>query len=139
MRAILLLGEFRGDDLLRIGVRNDLVPGIRDRFDGVGNALGEYFRAARLGAPDTRDIHAILENAQQVLTQSDHPPPLAAVLRAAPNLKNECRALLVLSQLGEAAVTEIMARTTAEGSLLRRKLEPVTAPIRHELDILLAP
>lgn len=124
-----------------LGVCRELLerPGHQAVVVALLNVVGEYFRDARLGAPNARDIHAILEHAQQALTRDDRHAPLAAVLAAAPDLENECRALLVLSHVSEAAVTEIMARTTAEGSLLRRKLEPVTAPIRQELDVLLAP
>jgi hypothetical protein len=42
-----------------------------------------------------------------------------------------------LGQVNEAIVNDIFAQTTAEGSLMRKKLAPVTDPIFHHMDCLL--
>jgi hypothetical protein len=42
-----------------------------------------------------------------------------------------------LGQVNEAIVNDIFAQTTAEGTLMRKKLAPVTDPIFHHLDCLL--
>ncbi|MBI5612601.1 MAG: sulfur reduction protein DsrS [Gammaproteobacteria bacterium] len=93
------------------------------------NVLGEYFQAARAGAPNARDIADIVRVAEQSVASATDIPALAELLHGAPALAAECRALVALSHVSEAAVTDILARTTAEGSLLRRKLEPATAPV----------
>lgn len=43
-----------------------------------------------------------------------------------------------LGQVNEAIVNDIFAQTTAEGTLMRKKLAPVTDPVFHHLDCLLA-
>jgi hypothetical protein len=100
------------------------------------NVLGEYFQAARVGAPNARDIADIMQVAERAVARAADTPALAELLRAAPALAAECRALITMSHVREAAVTEILARTTAEGSLLRTKLEPATAPILRALAVL---
>ncbi|HEY5733610.1 MAG TPA: sulfur reduction protein DsrS, partial [Gammaproteobacteria bacterium] len=42
-----------------------------------------------------------------------------------------------LGQVNEAIVNDIFAQTTAEGTLMRKKLAPVTDPVFHHLDCLL--
>lgn len=97
------------------------------------NVLGDYFQAVRVGAPNARDIADIMQVAERAVARAADTPALAELLHVAPMLAAECRALIALSHVNEAAATEILARTTAEGSLLRRKLEPVTAPILRAL------
>ncbi len=93
------------------------------------NVLGEYFQAARVGQPNARDIADIVQASERAVARPVDSAALAELLQVAPVLAAECRAVIVLSHVREAAVTDILARTSAEGSLLRRKLEPVTAPI----------
>ena len=42
LRALVLLGEQRRDHVHGIGVREHLVPGVGDRSDGLGRALGDH-------------------------------------------------------------------------------------------------
>jgi len=44
--------------------------------------------------------------------------------------------MLVLGQVDEYVLTEVFARTDAVGSVLRAKLEPVTAPLLAVLALL---
>jgi len=99
------------------------------------NSIGGYFRSVPIEA-NPRDLRALVEDAT-ALTDRSPPGELAEILHAAPALKPEIRAVLVLGNLSDAVATEILARTTASGTLLRRKLEPVAAPLRAKLDCLL--
>lgn len=104
------------------------------------DTLGEYFAPLR---PPEVDPEAELG---QVIAESDAlikaclndsgPEPLKMVLSALPELTTEARALLILSRMGYAVVRPIFSRSTAIGSLMRRKLEPVISPLRRELAVL---
>lgn len=54
-----------------------------------------------------------------------------------PGYRDDLRAMLALSWVGESLVNPIFARTDAIGSVMRKKIEPVTSPIRQHLTQLL--
>jgi len=60
-----------------------------------------------------------------------------AVLEVLPGYRDDLRAMLALSWVGESLVNPIFARTDAIGSVMRKKIEPVTSPIRQQLTQLL--
>jgi hypothetical protein len=60
-----------------------------------------------------------------------------AVLEVLPGYRDDVRAMLALSWVGESLVNPIFARTDAIGSVMRKKIEPVTLPIRQQLAQLL--
>ena len=62
---------------------------------------------------------------------------LGALLQATQGLEAELEALRVLSGLGYGVVRPVLSKTDAIGSLMRRKLEPVLAPIAERLSRLL--
>ena len=61
---------------------------------------------------------------------------LKELLAAVPTLSREVEAVLGLGQAREALITPIIAQTTATGTLLRRKLEPVVTPLLAEYAVL---
>ncbi len=75
------------------------------------DVLGGYFRAAR-------------------------PEALAAAIEAAPRYAGELQAIDALSRVGAALAEPILTRTTAVGPLMRRKLEPLAAPLHQHIAIL---
>ncbi len=60
-----------------------------------------------------------------------------AILEVLPGYRDDLRAMLALSWVGESLVNPIFARTDAIGSVMRNKIEPVTTPIRQQLAQLL--
>lgn len=72
--------------------------------------------------------------AQQRLDAPDS--ELAAVLAVAPQCLPALRALMILAEIGEFSVAPILSRTTAIGSLMRRKLEPVSEPVIELISVL---
>jgi hypothetical protein len=97
-------------------IGNYCADGIEARAAGQGRPVSGFAdgieaRAAGQGAPDEA---------------------FAAVLAAAPELQPETAAMRALALVNESLATEIFAKTTATGTLLKRKLEPITAPLlRH--------
>ncbi|MCB1875903.1 MAG: sulfur reduction protein DsrS [Chromatiales bacterium] len=64
------------------------------------------------------------------------PSGLKALLETVPELESDVRALLILARLGYPVVRPIFSKSTAIGSLMRKKLTPVSAPIFAQIDTL---
>jgi hypothetical protein len=63
---------------------------------------------------------------------------LEVCIEALPDRAQELRNLYLLSGLGYGVVRPVFRKTDAIGSLMRKKLEPVFAPLRQKLESLLA-
>jgi hypothetical protein len=98
------------------------------------NAVAGYFAPVR-PATGSASIDEILQDAE-ALCSPQRPAGLQELLERAPVLHPEVRAMLALSRLGEPVVASILARTTAIGALMRKKLDPVTAPILQQFAVL---
>ena len=94
--------------------------------------IGNYFATARRGI--ATDIESTLTLAQAALEENDD--EIAELLRVAPELRDETAALLALAHSAEALATPIIAKTSATGTLLKRKLEPVVAPLLEQIAVL---
>lgn len=99
-------------------------PVSQDSAAALLNAIGRYFRPARGQTFGARDVQAILGACEEL-----GDPAAIRVVAACPALKPEVMAMLALGQVSEALIVEILARTSASGTLLRRKLEPVIQPL----------
>lgn len=95
------------------------------------NAIGAYFSGASVVEGFSREVHAIVQGARSLCTQAQD-RELRAILDAAPSLQPEIAALVTLAQVSEAIVTDILAHTSATGSLLKRKLAPVTEVVARQ-------
>lgn len=82
------------------------------------NAIGAYYRIAN--------------------DQSNMDDDSRRLAEALPELSDTVEALRALAGVDEGLATPVFARSTAIGSLMRRKLEPITAPLRARLAELLA-
>jgi hypothetical protein len=92
----------------------------------------DYFSPLRPeGDPDLT-----LEALQQQSFGFKH-PTLKACLRAVPERERELRTLYLLSGVGYGVLRPVFSKSDAVGSLMRRKLEPLLAPLRQRLESLL--
>ena len=98
------------------------------------DTVGNYFRPARREMEPTKEIGEALALPEQWVDTANE--ELAALLEGAPTLKPEIVAMLTLAHTGEAWVTPIIAVTSATGTLLRRKLEPVVNPVLQQYAVL---
>ena len=62
--------------------------------------------------------------------------PLLELLNALPDDRCTMEALLILAQVDGELVTPIFARSSAVGSVMRKRIEPVVTPILAQLDTL---
>lgn len=112
-------------------------PADQDVVVALLNTIGTHLAPARLSMTNTQMIEDIIDETAQSLAHTDNHAVLTTLITAAPDLAAEIEALLVLSRLSDLVVTPIFARTSAEGTLMRKKIAPVTTPIFARLDILL--
>ena len=95
-------------------------PETQDVVNRTLNALGRRF-APTAGGPD--ELRSAVES----------------TAAAIPALKAEAEAVAALAQVSDRLTAPIFARSTAIGSLMRRKIEPVTQPMLERIQTLRAP
>lgn len=109
-----------------LGSVEELLQHPTDKFTAavLFNNIGRYFSGIR-------DLTDPSVTAEALLASLERPaaiaaPEMAAVLEVALPWRRASAAALALSRVDESLVTPILAQTSASGTLLRRKLEPVT-------------
>lgn len=110
-----------------------LRPANRDVAIAVLNAVAAYFAVLRPGENPLGEAEAIIFAAEEIMESS---AAARGVLAVAPGVRDELRAMLILAQMDAETVRAILARTTAEGTLMRKKLEPVIMPLLRQLAVL---
>jgi hypothetical protein len=91
-----------------------------------------YLSALRPGGDPDLTLEGLAQQAE-----SAEPIELHVCLDAVPTRAQELRTLYLLSGLGYGVVRPVFSKTDAIGSLMRKKLEPVFAPLRSRLESLL--
>jgi len=109
-------------------------PSNQDEVVSLLRAVTAYFAPARRTDDKEQDIDQVLTACADCIDNADD--MLQAILEACPVLRPELTALLVLAGCGDAVVTPIFAKTDAVGTVMRRRLEPVTAPLLAQIAIL---
>jgi hypothetical protein len=100
------------------------------------NVLSRYFVFLREPGEPMQDVATILEQAARTL---DEAPVAREILTAIPALRPELLAMYALACMDEAVVTPIFARSSASGSLMRRKIEPVIRAVLTQIAALRRP
>jgi hypothetical protein len=99
--------------------------------------LGGYFAAVRPREGPAAHVEQIAVDADSLAgldrAQRAH---VEQLLACAPDFMAQVKAMLFLSRITQQAAEPVLTRTTAVGPLMRRKLEPVIAPIAARLDVL---
>ena len=96
------------------------------------DTIRDYFASIRPEEELIREVDEVKGIADQALA---HPgEALQAVLEAAPGQAGRIHAMLILSLVGERLVAPIFALTDAVGSVMRKKIEPVSRPVLENID-----
>ncbi|GMR08917.1 MAG: hypothetical protein BMS9Abin26_1927 [Gammaproteobacteria bacterium] len=111
-------------------------PASQEAVVALFDIIGQYFRVASPEDIFSREVMDLISQADAYCHQEND---LAAIVQAVPQLASECRAMAVLGQVNEQVVLPVFACTDAMGSVMRKKLEPITGPLRKELNSLLSP
>ncbi len=116
-------------------------PSNQDAVCALLEAIGQYFSEVRI-SPLHYDSAEVLDAHAQERFKAD-PQRDASLVEALdetharlPDLADDLEAMLFLAHVGEPMVRPIFSRTDAVGSVMRRKLEPVSKPVvRHLLTL----
>lgn len=111
-------------------------PADQDVVSALFNAVGRYLSEIRNNREPLRELEQVLAEVESMMTGADE--QLAALVTAAPDLEAEIRAMLILAHTDEALLIPIFAVTDAVGSVMRKKIEPVTTPFLEQFSILRA-
>ncbi len=112
-------------------------PNNQDVVLGLLQAVQEYFAAVHPQAPNYDQMQQIQHHVQAFCAgNAAHDCACRAdvetLLSTYPELLPQVQAMLVLACLSDQVVTPVFAHTDAIGTVMRRKLEPVTAPILEQ-------
>jgi hypothetical protein len=103
-------------------------------------ALETYFNDIRLSDYHYRSVDDIIIQVDKALSgQHDEMQPneaLEQVIQAIPELRGEIRSMLILAHTGVPVINPIFAITDAVGSVMRKKIEPVSQPVVQCLKVL---
>lgn len=110
-------------------------PPDQDVVAAIFNVVGRFLHSARQNHIHYRSLEALQ---QQVSTLLASPTDeLSALLSCCPELSAELEALLFLAHFDETVALPIFRASDAVGTLMRKKLQPVTAPLQFHLGVLL--
>lgn len=128
-----------GQTFLQVAEKALRRPSNQDAVVCLLNAVGAYFKPCQLDAV-AQDMDAILHTARetwrQAVTGTGGHAELNALAAMDSALGREVQALLVLSQVDENLLNTIFAHTTAVGTLMNKKMEPVVLPILAQFAVL---
>ncbi len=129
-----------GQTYLRTVERVMKKPANQDVVNALFDTVADYFAPVRPKKESDAELDQVAREADVLCGGGDAdlpcPDALKSVVVEFPELKPDLRAMLVLSRLGYGVVRPIFCRTTAIGSLMRRKLEPLTTPILQQMAVL---
>lgn len=110
-------------------------PNDQDVVVALVDLIGYYFSEIRIDEQLRRDINQISNDAA-LATSADAPAntEIDAILESTPETQPLLESMIFLSMLSEQIVAPIFGLTDAIGSLMRRKIEPVTTPTLTHLD-----
>jgi len=118
------------DEVLRYPADKDVVLVLLDALEGYFSALRPHH------ACSGTTVEEISNNVELFLTSKGNETAVGQLLLTVPELALEIRAMLSLSCIDINIATPIMSQTTASGTLMRKKLEPVSNPILQLLSVL---
>lgn len=118
------------DEILRYPANQDVMLVLLE-------ALSSYFEILYpQHACSGETVEDVVKSVDLYITSREPKSALSQLLQELPELNNEVRAMLALSCMDANIATPIMSQTTASGTLMRKKLEPVTLPILQLISIL---
>lgn len=110
-------------------------PANQDVVSALFKAVGDYFSALRTVRDELREI-VLIEAVVEAQLAADR-GPLRALCDRLPQLRGEIAAMLFLAHLDDSVLTPILSLTDAVGSVMRKKLLPVSEPLVRNLTRLL--
>ncbi|MCK5666965.1 MAG: hypothetical protein KAI17_25940, partial [Thiotrichaceae bacterium] len=105
-------------------------------------AIGKYFNlplhTLRLDNRGTRSIEIAMEHSQEVCSKPDN-DELKALLNTLDKSDHPLvEAMLILAQMGEHTLIPIFSGNESVGTVMRKRLLPLTTPLLEKVDILMS-
>ena len=105
------------------------------------HAIAEYSGSLPMGSERRTDIDTIFGIADRLIDGSLQAPGdtenwLESVINAVPTVLPKIRAMLFLSLLDEPIIDPVFSKTDAIGTVMRKKMKPVSEPIQKQIEIL---
>jgi hypothetical protein len=97
------------------------------------NVLSSYFGLLRTSDESSPDVIQILEALDLKL---DEMPSAVDILAVHRQLRSRLLAMCALARMDEAVVTPVFAQSSASGSLMRNKIEPVIHAVLDQISVL---
>lgn len=103
------------------------------------DAISRYFYS--MGYPIKAEALEDLQTAARELSHAEReaPPELDTLLKAVPQYRQQIEAMLLLASLTRNTADPWLLRNTAVGALMRRKMEPLAAPLNQAVQLLRTP
>ncbi|MBT8121972.1 MAG: sulfur reduction protein DsrS [Gammaproteobacteria bacterium] len=116
-------------------------PSNQDVMVELMHAIAAYNRSLPLPEGVISDIDAITPSVEALLNGAEARnaaagQALAALQEALPQARQKIHAMLVLAMLDEPVLNPVFSKTDAIGTVMRKKLKPVTEPIHAQISIL---
>jgi len=112
-------------------------PNNQDVVVALLNSVANYFNDVAIPAP-SQNVEEIICHIDTLCADASQPVAqyLQQVLVISPELETRIKAMLILSTLDERVVGPIFAVSSAIGTGMRKKIEPVTKPLLQQVDCL---
>ena len=137
---LLRLLSIEGQTFIYVCRRVLTKPNNQDVVVQLLEAIARYFSNIRISPLDYEDVESIIRDVHDIGTNNNEETPmqqqLSELFQAVPELKREINAMLILAHMGECVVRPIFSRTDAIGSVMRKKLEPVSKPMMEQFLVL---
>ncbi|WP_133511299.1 sulfur reduction protein DsrS [Candidatus Thiosymbion oneisti] len=109
-------------------------PPTQDLVQATFDLVRAYFSPLRPDGDPDLPLAALVQDAQDYAHAGNSPEDVRACCDAAPGLAPEISAMRLLSGLGYGVLRPVLRDSTAIGSLMRRKLQPVIDPLLEQID-----
>lgn len=125
-----------GQTFLRTLTRVLAKPPTQDVVQGCFDSVRAYFSPLRPGSDPDMPLEDLLAEARDFAGGEGAPDSVRACLESIPGSAEEIAAMRLLSGLGYGVLRPVLRDPTAMGSLMRRKLEPLTGSLLEQIGVL---
>jgi hypothetical protein len=106
------------------------------------HAIAGYSAFLQMGSERRTDVDAIFDVADELIGGRRQVPGDAGnwigdIVDAVPQAVEKARAMLFLSMLDEPVIDPVFSKTDAIGTVMRKKMLPVSEPIQQQIEILM--
>jgi hypothetical protein len=110
-------------------------PANQDVATALFKSVGHYYKCIRTHQDELRKIEEIENLVDSLINQESG--PLQELYNSVPALQPEIRAMLFLAHFDDVVLTPILSLTDAVGTVMRKKIRPVSEPLLANLSVIL--